>query len=135
MRVTLDQQPTITLPNGQTFRAIVRCTAEERTEGMQNRSSLSPDEVMLFIHPETTKRGREPRRRHIYHMRNVVMSLDMVRLDEYGCVTWIETAPAHSAKRFDDVGVVPAAFMIEARAGWALANNLRMGNRVLIRLP
>lgn len=132
MRVNLDQQPTIILPNGQTFRVIVRCTAEERAEGMQNRSSLSPDEVMLFIHPET-KRGTH--RRHIYHMRNVVMSLDMVRLDEYGCVTWIETAPAHSAKRFDDVGVVPAAFMIEARAGWALANDLRMGNRVIIRLP
>ena len=79
MRVTLDQQPTITLPNGQTFRAIVRRTAEERAEGMQNRSSLSPDEVMLFVHPETETAGRKPRR-HVYHMRNVVMSLDMVRL-------------------------------------------------------
>ena len=57
MRVTLDQQPTITLPNGQTFRAIVRRTAEERAEGMQNRSSLSPDEVMLFVHPETETRN------------------------------------------------------------------------------
>ena len=132
MRVTLDQQPTITLPNGQTFRAIVRRTAEERAEGMQNRSSLSPDEVMLFVHPET-KRGTH--HRHIYHMRNVVMSLDMVRLDECGRITWIETAPARSMLMYDDVGDVPAAFMIEARAGWALVNDLRMGNRVIIRLP
>lgn len=134
MRVTLDQQPTITLPNGQTFRAIVRRTAEERAEGMQNRSSLSPDEVMLFVHPETETAGRKPRR-HVYHMRNVVMSLDMVRLDECGRITWIETAPARSMLMYDDVGDVPAAFMIEARAGWALANDLRMGNRVIIRLP
>jgi len=95
---------------------------------MQDRSSLALDEVMLFVHPHGT-------RRHIYHMRNVVVSLDMVRLDGFGRVTQIETAKAGSGRPFEDLGMVPAAFMVEAAAGWAMQNGLQVGDRVIIRLP
>lgn len=119
--------PTITLPNGKVYAAVVRSTAEERAEGMQYHVGLAPDEVMLFIHPNP--------RRVIYHMRNVVVSLDMVRLDEYGRVTWIETAPAKAKRAFEDYGAIPSSFMVEAMTGWAKANGLRVGDRVLIRVP
>jgi uncharacterized membrane protein (UPF0127 family) len=131
MRVPFNQSTdpaTVTLPNGAVYRATVMQTAEERAQGMQDRSSLAPDEVMLFIHPVGT-------RRHIYHMRNVVVSLDMVRLDGFGRVTQIETAKAGSTQPFDDVGRVRAAFMVEAAAGWAMQNGLNVGDRVIIRLP
>jgi uncharacterized membrane protein (UPF0127 family) len=119
---------TITLPNGAVYRVTVMQTTEERAQGMQNRSSLAPDEVMLFIHPYGI-------RRHVYHMRNVVVSLDMVRLDGFGRVTQIETAKARSNQSFDDVGKVRAEYMVEARAGWAMMNGLQVGDRVIIRLP
>lgn len=119
---------TITLPNGAVYRATVMQTAAQRAQGMQDRSSLAPDEVMLFVHPYGI-------RRHVYHMRNVVVSLDMVRLDGFGRVTQIETAKAGSNQSFDDVGKVRAEYMVEAGAGWAMANGLQVGDRVIIRLP
>src|ERR1700679_2618445 len=119
---------TITLPNGAVYRATVMQTAAQRAQGMQDRSSLAPDEVMLFIHPVGT-------RRHIYHMRNVVVSLDMVRLDGFGRVTQIETAKAGSNQPFDDVGKVRAEYMVEAGGGGGGANGLQVGDRVIIRLP
>src|ERR1700678_3568639 len=115
---------TITLPNGAVYRATVMQTAAQRAQGMQDRSSLAPDEVMLFVHPHGT-------RRHVYHMRNVVVSLDMVRLDGFGRVTQIETAKARSNQSFDDVGKVRAEYMVEAGAGWAAVHGLQAGGRVI----
>jgi uncharacterized membrane protein (UPF0127 family) len=131
MRVPFNESvdgATVTLPNGAVYRATVMQTPARRAQGMQDRSSLAPDEVMLFVHPHGT-------RRHVYHMRNVVVSLDMVRLDGFGRVTQIETAKARSNQPFDDVGRVRASFMVEAGAGWAAVNGLQVGDRVIIRLP
>jgi uncharacterized membrane protein (UPF0127 family) len=133
MRVSLGQplthapaaEPTVTLPNGHTFRAIVMATAQDRADGMQWRGGLDPDQVMLFVFQEA--------RQHTFHMDNVRVPLDVVWLDKMGKVTWM-AGPGDFQGQERHVRAY-CMYAVEAGAGWVKENGLGVGSRLILRLP
>ena len=102
--------------NGATVPVEVMDTPELRATGMQFRTSM--DRPMLFVFPDEAKRS--------YHMRNVRMPLDLILMNSGGRVSEMTTMPM-------SLGFSPATkhtAAIEAPAGWALQNNLKIGDQI-----
>ena len=110
----------VVLPNGGVLSAEVMDTPEKRAAGMQFRNRFPPNTVMLFVHP-TPGNFR-------YHMRNVKIPLDILWLDSMGRLQqFLLCRPgATSCGGF----VANTASVIEAPAGFASANNLKIGDRI-----
>ena len=102
--------------NGATVPVEVMDTPELRATGMQFRTSM--DRPMLFVFPDEAKRS--------YHMRNVRMPLDLILMNSGGRVSEMTTMPM-------SLGFSPATkhtAAIEAPAGGALQNNLKIGDQI-----
>ena len=112
----------IVLPNGKVYAARIMATPAERARGMQFEAGFPPETVMLFVHPNPGRRS--------YHMRNVPIPLDISWVDSAGAIT--EQASAVPGTRLYG-GRARSAFVIEASAGFASANNLKVGDRLQIR--
>jgi uncharacterized membrane protein (UPF0127 family) len=108
------------LPSGRVVSAEVMRTPAELATGMQFRNGFPPSTVMLFLHPTAAA--------HRYHMRNVRIPLDLILMNSDGRVSGVT-----SLNLSDGNAITPRHSMaIEAPAGWARANNLKLGD--LIRL-
>lgn len=112
--------PCVRLPNGTVYSAEILRTPDELARGMEGRKGFTPGWVMLFVHP---KPGF-----YQYHMAAMTFPLDMVWLDQLGKVLEIHTAQPRSGPRG---GRRRSSFIIEANAGWAQANKLKMGDRII----
>lgn len=105
------------LPNGSTVAAEVMRTPAERAAGMQLRNRFPKDTVMLFVHPTEG--------RYTYHMRNVRIPLDILSINSAGVVNGLETLSL-GPNLFHANGQC----VIEASAGFASANNLKIGDLI-----
>ena len=104
------------LPNGRGVSVEVMDTPELCAMGMQFRASM--DRPMLFVFPNEAKRS--------YHMRNVRMPLDLILMNSDGRVSGIASLIPNGQAH---IGSLPVhSRSIEAPAGWARANNLKIGD-------
>jgi uncharacterized membrane protein (UPF0127 family) len=94
-----------------------------RTRGLMHRASLAPDHGMLFLFTDTRPRQ--------FWMRDTLIGLDIVFLDEDGTVQNVEEAPP-GVERPGFHSRRPARFVLEMARGWCREAGLRPGDRIEI---
>lgn len=115
---------------GVTFRVDVADTPSLQAQGLAGRKALGPREGMLFVYTQ--------RERHSFWMRGMLMSIDIIWLDNRRVVhiehkvpppkpgTPQESLPTYQPRD-------PANFVLEIAAGRAKALGLQVGDRVEFR--
>jgi hypothetical protein len=98
-------------------------TTTQRNRGLMHRPSLPADHGMLFLFPDT-----EPR---TFWMRDTLIGLDIVFLDEDGTVQNVEEAPP-GVERPGFSSRRPARFVLEMVRGWCREAGLEAGDRIAI---
>ncbi len=98
-------------------------TPEQITTGLMNRASLAETKAMLFIF--------ENEGVHMFWMKNTLIPLDMIWLDQNGTVTYIE----HSVEPCK-TQVCPtygpgtaSKYVIETNAGYVLKHSINIGDK------
>jgi uncharacterized protein len=96
-------------------------TEGERRQGLMHRESLPDGAGMLFLFDDTAD--------HVFWMKDTLISLDMIFIDEEGRIVGIveRAAPRTTVSR--GVGV-PSRYVLEVNGGWASARGIRPGDRV-----
>ena len=95
----------------------------ERAQGLSGREALAPDRGLLFVFDEPAAAG--------FWMRNMNFPIDIIWIDGAWRVVGI-TANV-SPDSFPQVFYPPEPikYVLETNAGWALKNNLQIGESVL----
>ncbi len=122
---------TISTPRGTTLFVEIADSPDKRTQGLMFRPSMAPDSGMLFQFPEQGD--------HTFWMKNTLISLDMLWLDESGTVLHLE-ANVPTCPRKDDGcpryrSPVKSVQVLELNAGMAKKLNLTTGSQLIIDLP
>jgi len=96
----------------------------DRSHGLMFRPTLSDSEGMLFSWTENAMRS--------FWMRNTCLALDMLFLDDRGYVLSVleQVPPWNEAPRRV---ACPAAHVLEVRAGWTRAHDVKPGQKVDIQ--
>ncbi len=115
---------------GERFRLETCFDDKSRADGMMGRDSLGDDEGMIFVFPDTRKRG--------FWMKGCLIDLDIVYLDEAGRVVSFTTmkrpAPGTPDHRLPNYpSYYPCRYAIELRAG--RAKELGIKEADLVELP
>ena len=97
-------------------------TEETRQRGLSGRKSLGEDEVMLFVFDTPALYG--------IWMKDMNFSIDIFWLDQSGKIISLleRVEPATFPKIFTPS--VPAKYVLEASAGFAQKNNLKIGGEL-----
>lgn len=112
----------LTSQNGpQDFLADLADTQEKRSLGLMYRSELASDAGMLFVF-ETVDR-------HGFFMRNTLIPLDMIFIDENKTVSFIEaeTIPLSETPTFP---TQPILYVLEINGGECAKRGIAVGDRV-----
>ena len=122
---------TISTPSGTTLFIEIADSPDKRTQGLMFRPSMAPDRGMLFQFPEKGE--------HTFWMKNTLISLDMLWLDESGTVLHLE-ANVPTCPRKDDGcpryrAPIKSLQVLELNAGMAKKLNLTTGSKLTIDLP
>jgi uncharacterized protein len=116
-RVVLDS------PSGRSLAVNVEVarTPDEQARGLMFRDRLADDAGMLFVFPESSE--------HAFWMKNTLIPLDMIFIDEAGTVVGIveRAEPQTLAPR--TVGA-KSRYVLEVNGGWSAANGVGKGDRV-----
>ena len=119
----------IFFPNGFSVTAELAETEEERALGLMFREKINPDQGMLFIFKED---GIYP-----FWMKNMRFSIDILWLDKKKTIIHIEEnvppcskepCPTYSSK-------LPAAYVLELKAGSVARNQLKLFDKLEFVLP
>jgi uncharacterized membrane protein (UPF0127 family) len=95
-------------------------TEPEREQGLMNRSRLAPYDGMAFFFPNS-----RPRK---FWMKNTIIPLDLLFVDEAGSIVYIVTGEPLSEK---PVGpACPVATVIELNGGRASRDGIAVGDKV-----
>ncbi|MFT7461672.1 MAG: uncharacterized membrane protein (UPF0127 family) [Pseudohongiellaceae bacterium] len=94
-----------------------------RTRGMMHRTSLGADKGMLFIFEDSAPR--------VFWMRNTLIPLDIIFLDDDGMVINVEQAPP-AVERPGFHSKRPARFVLELNRGWSEEHKLLPGQVIEI---
>lgn len=111
--------------SGESFKLELAVTDDQIRTGMMGRESLADDEGMLFVFPDAEVRH--------FWMKNCLIPLDVVFLDDDGRIVSITTMPApdpddRTFPRYSSRW--PAQFAIELAAGRADELGLREGDPI-----
>src|SRR3954452_23595579 len=117
---------TVTFPAGVQVHAEIVDTPETVERGLMFRTSLGPNEGMLFVFEKT---GLYP-----FWMKNTLIPLDIIWIDEQWRI--VSIAASVPPCRADPCPTYPPAgdarFVVEVAAGFAKAHGVRRGNRLTI---
>ena len=132
IRSTLAAQklPTITVLAAPDTRveAELAYTDANRARGLMFRESLPSDAGMLFVFPNLDV--------HSFWMKNTLIDLDILWLNELKEVVYIVTA--HPCKKDPCESIVPlqkARYVLEVNGGFAKKHNIGLGSRMEFTLP
>jgi uncharacterized membrane protein (UPF0127 family) len=89
--------------------------------GLMFREKLGPDEGMLFVFPEAGQ--------HTFWMKNTLLPLDMIFIDEGRRVVGI-VARAEPLSLEPRAAGGPSRFVLEVNGGWSVAHGVAVGDRV-----
>ncbi len=108
-------------PSRHEFRAWRADTPETRARGLMFVAELGSDEAMMFVY-------EEPQVRRMW-MKNTYLPLDMLFVDERGCIVSIaERTTPLSLATIESVS--PALLVVELKGGVASAKGVRVGDRL-----
>jgi uncharacterized membrane protein (UPF0127 family) len=96
---------------------------EHRMRGLMYRTSMAPDQGMLFIFEQ-----RQPLR---FWMRNTCLPLDMLFIDQDGLIVGIEENVPTLNDNGYQVGC-PGQYVLEVNAGWSRTHGVKPGQFVQI---
>jgi len=113
---------TVVFSNGSSVRVEIASDPATRAQGLMFRPGLGEDRGMLFRFPESAE--------HEFWMKNTLIPLDILWIDEARRVVHIESAvPPCQADPCPSYGPkVPAADVLEIAAGQAAARGIRIGD-------
>lgn len=98
----------------------------ERSEGLMNVTDLGRNEGMLFVFEDEEPRG--------FWMKNTLIPLDMIFLNEYREVINVETARPEPGVSEDNLTVYrserPAKYIVEVNAGFAENFSIVEGSKI-----
>ena len=119
--------PTVVLPDGLLIRVELAADDETRAQGLMYRESVAPERGMLFLFPETAP--------HAFWMKNTLVPLDMIWLDEGRRIVHItrDAAPCRADPCPSYPSEAPSRFVLELAAGQAAAHKLRVGDLLTFR--
>jgi uncharacterized membrane protein (UPF0127 family) len=115
----------VKMPNGRSVVAVVADTPERTMYGYMFRREVKDDEGMVFVYPEA---GMHP-----FWMKNTLVPLDIIWMDEAFEVLHVETAPPCKADPCPSYGTPRISrYTLELKAGSAARDRLRVGDRLSI---
>ena len=115
----------VKMPNGRSVVAEVADTPERTMYGYMFRREVKEDEGMVFVYPET---GLHP-----FWMKNTLVPLDIIWMDEAFEVLHVETAAPCKADPCPSYGTLRMSrYTLELKAGSAARDRLRVGDRIAI---
>ncbi len=114
----------VTLPSGAVYAVEVPQTQVARERGLMFRPRLAPRTGMLFIFPTVD--------RHAIWMKNCLIALDLVWMDDAKRVVAIETGAPPCAKDPCQIynPAIPSRYVLELPAGAARLERLAVGSVV-----
>jgi uncharacterized membrane protein (UPF0127 family) len=96
---------------------------DELERGLMFRESLAAGRGMLFVFPETAE--------HVFWMKNTLVSLDMLFIDERGSVVGL-VERAEPLTTLGRTAGAPSRYVLEVPGGFAAERGIRVGDRVRI---
>jgi uncharacterized membrane protein (UPF0127 family) len=116
--------PRVQMPSGAVYSLELALTPEEQTLGLMFRESLPERTGMLFVFPETAP--------HHFWMKNTMIPLDMIWMDEGGKVVFISAnTPPCKADPCPNYGPDgPVRTVLEIAGGKAQAEGIAVGKRL-----
>jgi len=96
-------------------------TPAEQEQGLMFREALAEDAGMLFVFP-----GSE---RHTFWMKNTLIPLDMIFVDEGGRVVGLVERAEPRTLTAREVEA-PSRYVLEVNGGWAARHGVRPGDRI-----
>ena len=100
-------------------------TPEEKEQGLMNYRYLPESQGMLFVFDDTNPRQ--------FWMKNTVIPLDLIYLDENFSVVDIKTLPPCESDPCEIYTSKPAMYVLEINAGLAKEENILIGNQASLR--
>ncbi|MFC1691247.1 DUF192 domain-containing protein [Nanoarchaeota archaeon] len=102
-------------------------TREDHSKGLMNKTNLPEDNGMLFIFSK-------PRSVNLW-MKNTLIPLDMIFIDEDNVIVNIETAqPCKEDPCKEFSSKVGVKFVLEVNAGYADNHNIKQGDEIILLL-
>lgn len=113
---------TITTHSGNTItlKLEMAITPETRERGLMQRKTLKPADGMVFFFPQSAP--------HKFWMKNTLIPLDMLFVDEAGRIVYIATAKPLSLVPVGPTTAIDT--VIEIEAGRAARNGIHIGDKV-----
>lgn len=93
---------------------------DERARGLMFRENMAPDHGMLFVYPSEQPVS--------FWMKNTILPLDLVFIDDQGKVVGVEQGTPHSEAPISPGA--PARFVLELNAGTAAKAGIDAGDTV-----
>jgi uncharacterized protein len=118
--------PRVEMPSGAVYRVELATYPEDQAQGLMYRENLPEKTGMLFVFPEISP--------HHFWMKNTMIPLDMIWLDESGRVLFVsENTPPCKADPCPTYGPdQPVRYVLEIAGGKAAAENVKTG--VVLRI-
>ncbi len=114
--------------NKQKFSLITADDEKERQIGLSNRKSLPKNEGMIFVFPKKDK--------YSFWMKNTLIPLDMIFINDGKIVYIVNNAPAQT----DKSGSIPvyttpvdANYVLEINGGISEKNKFKIGDTVILK--
>ncbi len=119
----------IILPDGSTLNVELAKTPEEWAKGLMYRENLPEDYGMLFVFKNTDY--------HYFWMKNTLISLDIIWLNENKEIIYIEEncKPCKKEPCKTYGPNMPAKFVLEVKAGFSKKHSLKPGDKLYFSLP
>jgi len=118
----------VKLPSGRSIVAVIADTPEREMYGYMFQREVKDTEGMVFVYPEA---GMHP-----FWMKNTLVPLDIIWMDDAFAVLHIETAPPCKADPCPSYGTPRMSrYTIELKAGAASREGLKVGDTIQVSFP
>lgn len=119
---------TILIPPDIKIEAELAQDDETRMRGLMFRESMPENAGMLFVFPYTD--------RHSFWMKNTLIPLDLIWLNERKEIVYVVTAPPCKGDPCDSyVPMQKARYVLELNGGFLKKHNIPLGTRLEFTLP
>lgn len=119
---------TVLIPPETKIEAELAYTDETRATGLMNRESLPEESGMLFLFSEMDL--------HTFWMKNTLIALDLIWLNERKEVVYMVTAPPCESDPCASYSPLQKAkYVLEVNAGFAKKHHVALGTRLEFSLP
>ena len=124
------KQNKVLLPGGAVFEVEIAKTPQQTERGLMFRENLEDKQGMLFIFEKNDIR--------LFWMKNTLIDLDMLFIDDSGAITSIAKNMPRSYLGAPEEEIAQAAgwgkYVLEVKAGTAQKYNLKEGDKLILKI-